>query len=96
VIFAVISLTALLLTVALAARKTRPVAPSAANVISLDAYRAARRGGRRHVLTPADTAFQYPLTAAGGGLPTAPSGGLRTCRLPDGRLGRPSARTEPA
>lgn len=96
-IVAVITLTVLLVTVILAARKTRPAVHAAENVVSLDAYRVARRAGRRSNAVDLAPAFQFPLSASGGGLPvSSPGGGLRTCRQPDGRLGRPTARTEPA
>jgi hypothetical protein len=96
-IVAVITLTILLVTIVLAARKTRPAAHGAENVVSLDAYRAVRRGGGRSVPSEVVPSFQFPLSASGGGIPvSSPGGGLRTCRQPDGRLGRPTARTEPA
>ncbi len=96
-IVAVVTLTVLLVTVALAARKTRPAVHNAENVVSLDAYRVVRRAGRRTAADDVIPAFQFPLSASGGGLPvSSPGGGLRTCRQPDGRLGRPAARTEPA
>ncbi len=93
-IVAVIALAALLLAVTLVAHKTRPVAPAADNVVSLDAYRVARHSGRRDASVARESTYHY--LSASGGLSTAPTGGLRTCRQPDGRLGRPSARTEPA
>lgn len=96
-IVAVITLTVLLVTVVLAARKTRPAVRTAENVVSLDAYRVARRAGRRAISDDVVPGFQFPLSASGGGIPvSSPGGGLRTCRQPDGRLGRPAARTEPA
>jgi hypothetical protein len=89
---AVISLAVLLLTVMVVVRRTRAVRPVAENVVSLDEFRSARLTRR---IEAATASLQYPLSASGGGLPTASGGGLRTCRQPDGRLGRP-ARIEPA
>ena len=91
-VVAVICLAVLLLTLTLAARRTRrrtvPATYLGRNVISLDVYRLARLSGRG-ADPSARPRFEYPLSATS-------AGGLRTNRQPDGRFARPTARPEPA
>jgi hypothetical protein len=104
-VVAVFALAVLLLLGTLAMRRSRRAARArhdrdgrhgGRNVVSLDAYRAARMSGRAIGSFTATTSLESQYQQIEYQLSASSAGGLRTVRQPDGRLARPSARPEPA